>query len=184
MKTGIFKSYPRIRYFTFTFNSERNWNLFFYNSSWGGITLTDCDIMIVKGTTVPETFQEYNGPIIHEKDITPVLLWKNGNPNAEFTEQTITLSESLNNYEYINILYKQVGSVDSEPVIYKIKNLKKYGTNYSSTLSWCGGTTTQSTNTRAMTIPTNTSIKFGAGYRNNSILNTIIVPYAIYGSNY
>ena len=141
------------------------------------------NIQLEEGT-IGTSYEEWNGKLIHEKDITPVLLWKNATPNAEFTEQTITLSESLNNYEYINILYKQVGSVDSEPVIHKIKNLKTYGTNYSSTLSWCGGTTTQSTNTRAMTIPTDTSIKFGGGYRNNAILNTIIVPYEIYGSNY
>ena len=53
--------------------------------------------MCVEGSTAPGTYQPYNGAIVHEKDITPVLLWENANANADMSENTQLLSEKCYN---------------------------------------------------------------------------------------
>ena len=145
--------------------------------------ITKTNVMLNKG---PEAlpYQPYNGPIIHEKDITPVLLWKNGSPNAEFAEQTININGTLDNYEYITIVYKQLKGSGSQPVLHKFKNLKAYGNDYNTNISYCAGTTTQSIRTRYFAFPTATTITVGAGYVGNGLNNSAIVPYEIYGSKY
>jgi hypothetical protein len=57
------------------------------------------NIMINEGTE-PLPYQEWNGSIIHEKDIKPVLLWENASPNASLASQPISISSLLN---YIKI---------------------------------------------------------------------------------
>lgn len=180
MSTYVYKEDGK----TFVINTEKQPTEFYVKVS-NGYT---CNNVIVKPMLIngikKQPFQEWNGKIIHEKDITPVLLWENGSPNTEFAGQTINLSESMSNYEYIIIAYKQIGAVDSEPVLHKIKNLKSYGANYSTTLSYCAGTTNQSIRTRALTFPTATTITINDAYLGNSVYKNVIVPFAVYGSNY
>lgn len=38
---------------------------------------------------------------------TGTILWTNPNPTSNFPTQTITLNESLNNYKYYEILFRQ-----------------------------------------------------------------------------
>ena len=38
---------------------------------------------------------------------TRTILWTNSSPTSSFSNQTITLSESLDNYEYYEILFRQ-----------------------------------------------------------------------------
>ena len=45
------------------------------------------------------------GPIVHEKDIEPTLLWENGSPTSAFAGQTITTSD-MSAYKYIVVEYK------------------------------------------------------------------------------
>ena len=51
-------------------------------------------------------YQPYNGSIVHEKDINGVKIWENASPNANFINQTITISDSTN-YKYLTIIYRQ-----------------------------------------------------------------------------
>lgn len=51
-------------------------------------------------------YQEYNGELIHRKDIEPVLLWENASPNATLSTAEITLDAPITNYKYLVIAYK------------------------------------------------------------------------------
>lgn len=44
--------------------------------------------------------------------IDGVILWENESPSSTFTSQSVTLSESLSNYNYYSIIYKNVANED------------------------------------------------------------------------
>ena len=81
-----------------TFISPINQITIFINQ---GDTLDNVKFIPMISEVETDTFSEWNGEIIHEKDIEPVLLWENANLNTPFGEQTITLNESIANYKYI-----------------------------------------------------------------------------------
>lgn len=61
--------------------------------------------MIVKGNISPATFSEYNGPIIHTKDLGEVI-WENSSPNSELVSKSITLSKDIYQYRYVDVEFK------------------------------------------------------------------------------
>ena len=135
--------------------------------------------MLTKDLPDPSEALPWNGPIIHEKDITPVLLWKNGSPNSEFAEQTITTS---NLQDFKNIIIKckwYAGNNLLQDFVFK------YETGRSGLLffnRYASNTTYASS--RDVTITSNTQITFSNGYENGNIQNARCIPVEIYGSNY
>lgn len=89
--------------------------------TYSGSTFTR-DCMLVEGDytfdTIP-SYQEYNGEIVHREDLG-VLLWRNGSPNAEFIEQTITLNDNMDNYSYIKIVHTVYGTGDRTVSTFKV----------------------------------------------------------------
>ena len=93
---------------TFTTPDSIGTNIKFDSYIQANLTLNGSfQIMCVEGSTAPVTYQPYNGAIVHEKDITPVLLWENANDNADMVENTQLLSETCSNYSRIRVLYKR-----------------------------------------------------------------------------
>lgn len=166
--------------FTFTFNTERNWNLYIWDKNWQSLNLTDYEIMIVKGTVVPETFNKFNGKLIREIDITPVLLWKNGNPNVAFEPTDITVS-NLDKFSKIVVVYKEINDSSGLPkeMVFDVK-YNCYGFLLGAEVDNLGTLLS-----RSFKVTNQTTIRFGAA--NLGSLgghNHYCIPLEVYGSNY
>ena len=75
-----------------------NTNINVVNTSW--------KLMLNKGSEA-EPYQEWNGEIVHKKELEPVLLWENTKgPNSSWNStNVITLSQSYTNFKAIVIGY-------------------------------------------------------------------------------
>lgn len=84
-------------------------------------------IQIEKGSTAT-TYEAYITPAINVdgEDIysKPVVLWTNPSPTSSFAGQQITLSDSLNNYDYYEVIYYNTNSLTQTFTTGKIKNDK------------------------------------------------------------
>ena len=105
-----------------------------------------------------------------------VVLWNNSNPTSSFAGQTVTLSETIENYNYYEVVFLVA---TNEPRINRTgKILKTYSTRLQSS----------STNIRYrnVEVPSGTSLQFGVGnliatYGTTSTDNTMIIPLEIIG---
>ena len=61
-------------------------------------------IMLNKGSKA-KSYSEYYGELVHTKDIDPVLLWENPNPNSAYSGDVLTIP-TLPNYKYLVIQFK------------------------------------------------------------------------------
>ena len=71
-----------------------------YNAS-ANYTTTYTNLMIEKGNTVTD-YKPYKA-----FDSTAYVLWTNSSPTSEFAGQSITLSDSIDNYKYYEVIYRQ-----------------------------------------------------------------------------
>ena len=147
---------------------------------YGGANITlnaNYDYMLNVGSTALP-YQPYNGEIIHRKDIEPALLWENGSPNSSFAGQTITLSESVSNFKFIVIEFKNYYSGTQSSYFRKIKLVSDFNL-----------IATSSNNNENLVISrggykaSNTSITFYDAYANQAVDNDRLIPIAIYGTN-
>jgi len=136
------------------------------------------DIMLVKGST-PATYQPYNGPIVHQKDIEPVLLWENPNPNVAFAAQNITVQD-MSSFKYLVFMYKNEYTSAYALEILKIK--AQIGV-YLSFEYINQDTVNQLICNRILNITSTTSISITDAYRNQTVDNNKLIPVAIYGTN-
>lgn len=68
--------------------------------------------------TVTTDFQQYNGAIVHEKDLNKIVtLWENPSPDEAFLPQSITLAND--NYDYLLILYRTNGADRQSTILSK-----------------------------------------------------------------
>lgn len=102
------------------------------------------------------------------------ILWTNSSPTSSFSAQTITLSESLDNYNYYEILFRQ--SNTSARIITSGKIPVGYGT----ILSW--NTTINMYRPTGTTVSGNT-ISFEDGKTTNGTDNTTTIPLYVIGYN-
>lgn len=171
-------SYENANIFSKTF-TPTNGTLYIrvsYSLYVSGSTVTREQIMLNEGTEVLP-YQEWNGSIIHEKDIEPVLLWKNGSSNTDFLEQDITVND-LNEYDKVTVVYKVMAYSDSLPL--EMTFDIEYGS-----YSYLIGTALDALGTllsRAFEITNNTTIRFGSGNRGSATgTNNFCIPVAVYG---
>lgn len=75
--------------------------IYVHNATVGSVDVKE--IMVNEGSTALP-YQEYNGAIVHKKDLDGVLLWKNGSPNAELGDIDITLADNISNYSKVNLI--------------------------------------------------------------------------------
>lgn len=95
------------------------------------------------------------------------VLWENSAPSSAFAAQTVSLSDSLANYEYIEIIFKRTntdnvyGTTGKIPVSASglVLNIGKFNQSNSGSTN----VLTSSVYTREATIAGNTSIAFAVG---------------------
>ena len=162
-----------------TFTTPNNcYYIRFYQSgqssyTMGSIMVTDSDHAY--------PYQAYNGAILHEKDIAPVLLWENGNPTSDFVTTTLTISESALNYKYLIIAFKTY-KTNTE-----IKYLKIGAINGTTTYEGTFYTSNELWNTARNITINNNLITLSVGIYNQEgttgTSNAVAIPIAIYGTN-
>lgn len=137
---------------------------------------TDKTVMLNEGNA-PKPFVDWNGPVMHAIDVEGVLLWQNGNEDASFSEQTISVPD-MSAYKYLMFGFKINSSATSITQYFKIKCK-----NSSGGYAWFSFIDDTSTDTYKRTIKINsmTSITFNEGYRNSSATSNSCIPTTIYG---
>ena len=100
------------------------------------------------------------------------LLWTNPNVTADFTEQDIILSDSINNYDGFEVVYTYSSTVS--------------GTAFTSGLIPKDKGTVISSNAgvyyyRTISAPSGTTLHIGGGYVSGNPNNTATIPYEVYG---
>lgn len=115
------------------------------------------------------------------RDIAGRIAWENLKPSSAFSAQTITLSESLSNYSYVEIIYKGVTSTKDIKTTGKLPIIKGFCPylEYSSDYSY----------RRQITEFSGTTITFAnAMYYDapsvSHVANNICIPYQIILYNY
>lgn len=126
-----------------------------------------------------------DGAIVHEKEVDNLkgeVLWENGSPYDTFASQTVTLSQSLANFKYVEVQYLNWKSSSSN--IQTTGKLIKFN---GGVLMYCSGGQYQTSVSRVFTYLTDTTIKFeatgqydaGEGiYRTN---DDLLIPNRIIG---
>ena len=116
---------------------------------------------------------------------TETSLWTNPSPTSNFASQSVSLSESMDNFKYIGIKYKRTtAATDSITVIILVSEFKLAtdgSTNYHIGL---GGNNTN-TYTRRCDYQSNTNIGFANAARigASGTDNSVIIPLEILGLN-
>lgn len=106
---------------------------------------------------------------------TMEMLWINASPLSNFSAQTITLSDSLANYDAFLITYLYRSHSRRRATLF-INNGTNNGNIYQ--MMGNGGT---SKYTRRFTIPTDTTLTFTTGYTGSDSAAGQCVPEAVYG---
>lgn len=129
--------------------------------------------------------QTQGGGTIDPPALVGTTLWTNSSPTSAFSEQTITLSDSLANYDYIKFVSKFSTSSDdmgSEIVDYNtFKTLSPYPYHFYPVLG-ANPTTSYSTG-RFIIYDSDTQITIGSNSRLNStgVENSYNIPFKIIG---
>ena len=144
-------------------------------------TSTINDVMLVE-KTIKYPYQDWNGDIVHKKDIEPVLLWKNGSPNSSFNPDSgqdyaeITVKDRTP-YKYIKV-FVSLGAGNN---IFQIITLENITNGYETQLFMIDDNATCWT--RSFKFVDNTTIRIGKGKNGSSAVNNNrVVPKAIYGA--
>lgn len=103
---------------------------------------------------------------------TRTILWTNSSPTSSFSNQTITLSESLDNYEYYEILFRQ------NTTSARLMTTGKIPVGYGTILIWV--TTVNMYRPTGTTVSGNT-ISFEDGKTTNGVDNSTTVPTYVIG---
>lgn len=134
------------------------------------------DIMITKGPNIVQ-YTSPHGPIIHQSDIKPALLWENANPYTSYGENNPPISDS-STFKYL-IIGAMINTSSVQAVqFFKIQNI----TGKTAYLSLTDNTSNNLYH-RGLTITSNTQIGFQGGYINSSRNDVCCIPVRIYGSN-
>ena len=109
------------------------------------------------------------------EDLSPVLLWENSNPTAEFAPQTVSLD--LTDYAGVIIEFRlKTDSTKINTRLYAKKN-EDVDSNFGAGSYYTKG----DSNAARGVIVTNTGVEFAEGYGNMTLNNRICIPITIYG---
>lgn len=117
---------------------------------------------------------------INTSGTTPTLLWQNGNPNVQFAAQSVLLSESLSNFQYLIIEWGRDEGTNKLPMFTKFRILigaREFLQMQMKTNLF------DDRYTREFTITDATHITFHNGYYNGVQTNGAMLPIALYGTN-
>lgn len=101
-----------------------------------------------------------------------VELWTNSSPTSSFVAQTITLNETLDNYAYYEILFRQSSSNA------RLYNTGKIPVGSGTILSYM---TSSNCYRPTSTAVSGTTITFEAGRVDSNNDNSVVIPISVYG---
>ena len=116
---------------------------------------------------------------------TETLLWENPSPNATFAAQSVTLSDSISNYDYIHFYFKSGASTNNiRSNIYSVADVKastKSGARNNVCSTACSNT--GSASARSITYESDTQLAFSSAWSlgNAASYNQTTIPLSIYG---
>jgi len=114
---------------------------------------------------------------------TETVLWTNNSPTSTFAGQTITLSDSLDNYTYVKIKYRISTSVSTESSAIVPVSEFVHMTQTSNTFKIGTGSFNSSTYVRTAYYGSATTIVFNNGYQlgSTSQANRMLIPVSVIG---
>ena len=114
---------------------------------------------------------------------TETVLWTNNSPTSTFAGQTITLSDSLDNYTYVKIKYRISTSVSTESSAIVPVSEFVHMTQTSDTFKIGTGSFDSSTYVRTAYYGSATTIVFNNGYKlgSTSQANGMLIPVSVIG---
>ena len=117
-------------------------------------------------------------------------LWTNSSPSSSFADQTVTLSDNINNYTHLKIKFNRstTDTTTKTEVIYTVKEFKKYvvGANsFNGAVAFYASTSTGSAYARRILYMSDTSIRFSTMYQVGGSYsdNGACIPTEIVGIN-
>lgn len=116
---------------------------------------------------------------------TETVLWTNSAPTSSFASQSVTLSDNINNYDYLKFTIAFSTSVaDSSSTIISVSDFKKMTSSASTghPVGFVGGRYTN-IYSRAVYYTDDTTVNFGSNYQQgaSTVANTNIIPIQIVG---
>lgn len=139
----------------------------------------------VSASATLDDYANYVDSIHTGGSATEDLLWTNPDPTVEFAPQTVTLSGSLLDYEYVKIgYYLTINKRETE--YFDISYRHQLPTGISIADSFVASLAYRAASyyyTRAYGSPSNTSIVFSNAIRQSTKLNTSLIPHHIWGVN-
>lgn len=134
---------------------------------------------------IPTKVSAIRGELDFKGALEEELLWTNSSPTSSFSGQTVTLSKSIANYDYIKFVWKYAYSLtELESIMASSDFVKKTGTvSYPQlTLGGRGGTGTLA---RQIRYSSDTQIRFTDcnNINETGVVNNDLIPVAIYGCN-
>lgn len=125
-------------------------------------------------------------------DMSETVLWTNPTPSSNFGETTITLSDDINNYKYLKVVWKK--STSSAEYITTIVSVDEFKTSTNAgsgsaryAFSYCSiyykGTGSTNSGIRIFRYDTDTTINISQalGYNGSNVDNSIDIPYQVMG---
>lgn len=107
-------------------------------------------------------------------------LWSNSDPTSSFAAQTVNLSDSVTNYDFLLVTYAfSTGSQDFSSVLIPVSEIYTNAAQYNLNIN--AGANNRTGN-RKINVPTATTATFGtAAYNGSASSNGNVIPLAIYG---
>ena len=127
-------------------------------------------------------YQEYNGAILHQKDLTPTLLWENANPQSDLGSTSLLIS-NLYDFKYLIIEYNERVNDDSYLFTSSIAKFK-IESNHEVRITGCDGELGEFYS-RMIFFSNDSSrnLTIGDGKQGQASDNNALVPVRIYGTN-
>lgn len=123
------------------------------------------------------------GDIVHNntiQGINGVILWENPNKKATFAAQTVTLSNSIANFDYLRLEYEQV--VPSNEVVncWQFIDFRPF---VNGNLEILAGVYdgARYLKTRSLNIVSETQVQFGSAFQEGTSNDKMVVPMRLYG---
>ena len=125
-------------------------------------------------------------------DMSETVLWTNPTPSSTFGDSTITLSDDINNYKYLKIVWKK--STSNAEYITTIVSVDEFKTSTNAgagsaryAFSFCSiyykGTGSTNSGIRIFYYVTDTTIKMSQalGFNGSNVDNSVDIPYQVIG---
>lgn len=122
---------------------------------------------------------------------TETTLWTNSSPTSTFDTQDVTLSQSIDNFDYIKIKFAMSTTYKTDAYcaecIYSKEDIRKTSTNTNGIqMGMCAKTSSSRYNARRISYVSDTKLNFSSALQmsGSTAVNTAVIPLSIVGIKY